>query len=253
VDGLSLRTLMRLSQERLPLCVVSFLGAELGAALEYLRRRTALGGPNGLVHRDVNPPNILLSTLGEVKLTDFGIARATERASVTLTEGIRGKVGYMAPEQVRGSQLDARADLFALGLTLHEALTGERLLSGETDRDRMEASMSQTLLPPSAKRKDCPPELDAAVMELLQRDLDLRTPSGEKLRERLLRLPGAAAPFPEGQARLAQLVQATAPQIRSDAEATGRSAASEVERLPLGQTRTERAEVPTRDMRRTPD
>jgi hypothetical protein len=254
VDGVSLRTLTRLSTEPLPLSVVTYVGAELAAAVEYLRRRTALGGPNGLVHRDINPPNILLSVLGEVKLTDFGIARATERASVTLTEGVRGKVGYMAPEQVLGKPLDTRSDLFALGLTLHEALTGERLLRGDTDRERMEASVKQPLLPPSARRQDCPPELDAAIMSLLERDLDLRVPSGERIREGLLRLVGVAAPFPEGQTRLAQLVAAAVPRARPTGEHTARSAASELERSPLALTGTrtdkaEPAEMPTRQIR----
>jgi serine/threonine protein kinase len=247
VDGISLRNLVRGASTLLPLSVVAFIGAEMGAALEYLRQRTALGGPGGLVHRDVNPPNILISCLGEVKLTDFGIARATERAAVTLTEGVRGKVGYMAPEQVQGLPLDTRADLFALGLTLHEILTGDRLLGGDSDRARMEASLRQQLPPPSARRPDCPPELDAAVMGLLERDLDLRTSSGGKLREQLLHLSGVSAPYPDGQEQLARLVQ----RVKAPGEpADNSSLLSALDRRPLSRDVAASADgMPTRDIR----
>ncbi len=206
VDGLPLSTLLRgLGWQGLPLSAVSFVGAELGAALDYLHRRTTrTGEPLHLVHRDVNPPNVLVSRIGEVKLSDFGIARNAARAQLTLAGNVRGKLGYMAPEQVMGQSIDGRADLFALGLTLHELLTGRRLLAGQDETELMRAAVDQVLPPPSHLRPEVPPELDTAVMRLLERDPAHRTATGAELREQLLAVGGEAAPYPHGQQALAR-------------------------------------------------
>jgi serine/threonine-protein kinase len=208
VDGLPLSSLLRV-KGGLPLSAVTFLGAELASALDYLHRRTTrTGEPLHLVHRDVNPPNVLVSRIGEVKLSDFGIARNAARSQLTVVGNVRGKLGYMAPEQAYAQAIDGRTDLFALGLTLHEALTGQRLLTGNDDMELMRAAADQPLRPPSAFRPDVPPELDAVVMQLLERDLKKRTATGAELRQQLLALTGEAAPFPNGQLALAQAAQA---------------------------------------------
>ncbi|PTL83862.1 serine/threonine-protein kinase [Vitiosangium sp. GDMCC 1.1324] len=208
IEGLSLRELLK-SQGPLPPAVVAYIGAELGGALDYVHRRTSSDGvPLNLVHRDVNPPNILLSRIGEVKLGDFGVARAAIHVRLTRVDRVRGKLGYMAPEQVRGESFDGRADLFALGLTLHEALTGQRVFQREDASDTVRKEPPSFLVPPSVVRPEVPPAVDAAVMGLLRWPVVERTPRGQVLREQLCGLAGELAPYPHGQRELARLVQA---------------------------------------------
>jgi serine/threonine-protein kinase len=207
IDGLSLRSLIK-EHGPLPFSVVAYLGAELAAALDYVHHRpTSEGTWLNLVHRDVNPPNILLSRIGEVKLGDFGIARAAHHASLTIPGRVSGKPGYFAPEQARSEPFDGRADLFALGLTLHEALTGRRLIRSDIANDPRWGFTPLQLPPPSMFRPEVPSELDSIVMGLLQWEPSARTPSGRLLREQLCTLTGALAPYPHGQALLARSVQ----------------------------------------------
>jgi serine/threonine-protein kinase len=209
VDGMPLSSLLqRVAARRLPPAAVAYLGAEMAAALAYMHGRTSSRGePLGLVHRDLNPPNVLLSRIGEVKLSDFGVARAANQLVLTQARTVRGKAGYMAPEQAYGQPLDGRADLFALGLTLHEALTGERTLQGDSEMELMVASTRQELLPPSHFVPDVSPELDAIIMGLLRHDLEHRTPSGEVLQRQLLALTGNEAPYPYGRQQLVEAMR----------------------------------------------
>jgi serine/threonine-protein kinase len=209
VDGMPLSTvLQRLPAKRLPPAVVAYVGAELAGALAYLHGRTDLKGePQGLVHRDVNPPNVLLSSVGEVKLSDFGIARARHEVSITKANDVKGKAGYMAPEQGYGQRVDGRADLFALGLTLHEALTGRPTLYGENEVALMLAASEQQIAPPSAQRPGISAVLDAIIMGLLHPDVAQRTPSAEVLQRQLLVLTGDEAPYPLGRQLLIETVQ----------------------------------------------
>lgn len=212
VDGMPLSSLLRrLAVRRLPPAAVAYIGAEVASALAYMHGRTGpRGEPLGLVHRDLNPPNILLSRIGEVKLSDFGIARAANQLALTKAQTVRGKAGYMAPEQAYGQPLDGRADLFALGLTLHEALTGERALHGDSEAELMVASTRQEMLPPSHFVPGISPALDAIIMGLLVHDREQRTPSGEVLQQQLLALTGPEAPHPHGRQQLVEaLRQAT--------------------------------------------
>ncbi|HEX8537140.1 MAG TPA: serine/threonine-protein kinase [Cystobacter sp.] len=207
IEGVSLRELLKLCGP-LPPAAVALIGAEMGQALDYVHRRIASDGtPLNLVHRDVNPPNILLSRIGEVKLGDFGVARAAIHVRLTRADRVRGKLGYLAPEQARGESFDGRADLFALGLSLHEALTGRRVFAGEDASDTMRSEPPIFLLPPSGFRSDIPPQLDAAIMGLLEWKVARRTPRGLRLREQLCELTGPFAPYPQGQEELARLVQ----------------------------------------------
>jgi serine/threonine-protein kinase len=207
IEGVSLRELLK-SHGPLPLAVVAYLGAELGQALDYVHQRTSSEGlPLNLVHRDVNPPNILLSRIGEVKLGDFGVARAAIHVRLTQADRVRGKLGYLAPEQARGQAFDGRADLFALGLTLHEALTGQRVFQGEDASDMVRGAPPPFLVPPSVHRPEVPPALDAAIMELLRWQVAERTHRGQRLREQLCALTGESAPYPHGQRELGRLVQ----------------------------------------------
>ncbi len=206
VDGVPLDALLR-QQGALPLPVVTYLGLQLAAALDYAHHRTSPSGePLKLVHRDLNPPNVLVSRIGEVKLSDFGIARAADRVRVTQTGMVRGKASYMSPEQAANGEIDARTDLFALGLTLWEALTGRQAVSGAPDEEVLHLLVTCDVPAPSKLRPEVPAEVDGIVAGLLQRDCSRRTPSARVACEQLEALTGPAAPLPEGRRLLAELV-----------------------------------------------
>jgi serine/threonine-protein kinase len=203
VDGLTLDALV-LVRGALPLPAASYVALQLAAALDYAHHRTSASGePLKLVHRDVNPPNVLISRIGEVKLTDFGIARAADRVRVTATGIIRGKPWYMSPEQARGQEIDARTDLFALGLSLWEALTARRAIDIAQDEQALFHLIDGDVPSPRTVRPEIPAELEAIVLGLLRRDREQRTPSAKVLLEQLERLQEPAAPYPEGRRLLA--------------------------------------------------
>jgi serine/threonine-protein kinase len=134
VDGENLRALQRAAAEqRVPLGLreVCFIVQQVTEGLAYAHERAdSSGRPLGIVHRDVNPSNVMVSVTGEVKLADFGIAKAANVQGGTQVGVVKGKVGYLAPEQVKGGPADQRADLFLIGLLLHELLAGRALFSG---------------------------------------------------------------------------------------------------------------------------
>jgi serine/threonine-protein kinase len=208
VEGLPLHRLLKaFANQGMPLSAVTYLGVELCRALDYVHTRR---GPKGevmnLIHRDLNPPNILVSNNAEVKLTDFGIARAAAGVAVTQVGMIKGKPGYLAPEQRAGTDLDARVDLFALGVTLWEALVGMPLFPATRDEASLDLVLTQKPVPPSAARSEVPKQLDAVVMGLLARERAQRTPSAEVALGQLLAIAGPAAAFPGGQAELTKAV-----------------------------------------------
>src|SRR5262249_48070606 len=101
------------------------------------------GTPLGVVHRDVSPQNLLVTYEGEVKLLDFGVAKAAMTSTVTEAGVVKGKLAYMAPEQARGARLDRRADLFAAGVVLWELISLRRLLRGESQEERVQQLLTQ--------------------------------------------------------------------------------------------------------------
>lgn len=168
VRGADLRTLLRrvrLRRQRLAPEAGIFIGCSILDALAYAHAKRAPDGrPLNLIHRDISPSNILVSGLGEVKLTDFGIAKASTHRSVFYK--IKGKVGYMSPEQARGQAVDVRSDLFSLGVVLYEVLVGERLFVGDLMSSASQI-YSQPITPPSQKRAEIPAELDAVILKAL--------------------------------------------------------------------------------------
>ncbi|MEO7730534.1 MAG: serine/threonine-protein kinase, partial [Kofleriaceae bacterium] len=118
-------------------------------------------------HRDVSPSNLMVSYEGHLKLVDFGVAKASDRASETKAGTVKGKIAYLSPEQCRGARLDRRSDLFSLGIVLWELLTGVRLYRRAGDFETMNAIVSEPPSPPSALRPDVPREIDDLVLRLL--------------------------------------------------------------------------------------
>ena len=138
-----------------------------------------------IVHRDVSPSNIFLTFDGEVKVTDFGIARAANRLSQTATGSWKGKAGYMAPEQLSGAALDRRADIWALGIVLWEITTGRRLFRTSHPLTTLKAIQENPIPRPSEIIADYPPALEAIVMMALERDPDRRIATAEVFENQL--------------------------------------------------------------------
>jgi serine/threonine-protein kinase len=136
----------------------------------------------GLVHRDVSPQNILVTYDGHVKLVDFGVAKATNRAGGETTAGqLKGKIPYMSPEQAKGGVVDRRTDIFAMGIVLYKLTTGVHPFAGDTDLVTMTKIISQPALPPRARNPSFSPELEQVLMKCLQKDPDKRYQTMEEL------------------------------------------------------------------------
>ena len=144
VDGRDLRTILdagRIQDRPLPVGLALLIASRITMALDYAhRKRDAKNRSLELVHRDVSPRNILISIEGEIKLCDFGIAKAVTKASTTQIGELKGKLMYMSPEQAWGKPADARSDIFAAGAVLYEILAGEPLFSGDTEIAILEAA-----------------------------------------------------------------------------------------------------------------
>jgi eukaryotic-like serine/threonine-protein kinase len=169
--------------------------SEVARGLSFAHRLTERGQPLGLVHRDVTPQNILLSYEGAVKLTDFGIAKAGSRAS---TVGmLKGKFAYMSPEQSRGEPVDARTDIFALGITFWELLTGGRLFDGDSDIAVLRAVQERSVLAPEQLNPAVDSALSSLVMRCLERDRKDRFQNAQELERAINRYLNTATAQPE--------------------------------------------------------
>ncbi|HVE85443.1 MAG TPA: serine/threonine-protein kinase, partial [Myxococcales bacterium] len=148
-------------------------------------KKNLQGQPLNIVHRDVSPANILVSYEGEVKVTDVGIAKAEAQSVHTRTGVVKGKFSYMSPEQIRSEPLDARSDVFALGVTLHETLTARRLFKRDSELAVMHDILQMPVPPPSSSRPGLPRALDAICARALEKDRDRRYPSAQHMQKDL--------------------------------------------------------------------
>jgi len=171
VRGKSLAEVQRRTRERqahFPTVLAAQVALEVARGLAYAHKMTDHGQPLNLVHRDVTPHNILISYDGSVKLTDFGIAKAGNRA--TTAGMLKGKFAYMSPEQSRGEPVDARTDIFALGITLWELLTQGKLFDGDSDVAVLRAVQERPIESPAQLNPSVDAELEAIVLRALLRD-----------------------------------------------------------------------------------
>ncbi|MEQ8280379.1 MAG: serine/threonine-protein kinase [Deltaproteobacteria bacterium] len=178
VDGKDMtQVLIKQSKQRrtVPLEVAFFILSETLRGLEYAHKRRGRDGENlNIVHRDVSPHNVLVSYDGEVKITDFGIAKARTKVSLTRPGVVLGKFAYMSPEQARGLDVDARSDVYSAGITLYETLTGRRLFYSEDPSQILAKVRNPKVPPPSRYNELIPPHVDEMVMKALAIDPDDR-------------------------------------------------------------------------------
>jgi serine/threonine protein kinase len=176
VEGESLSRIRRASHEKLiPISVVSAILTGILQGLHAAHEATSEGGqPLVLVHRDVSPQNILVGIDGTPRVADFGVAKAAGRVASTRDGQVKGKAGYMAPEQLRGGAIDRRVDVYASAVVLWELLTGQRLFVGDSPAETMLSALEKRVDPPGTLASQVPPELDALVMRGLARDPDAR-------------------------------------------------------------------------------
>lgn len=170
VDGCDLRRILDAGRKKrlfLEVGEAVQIAIDMCRGLHHAHTLTENGRPLSVVHRDVSPHNVLVSRAGEVKVTDFGIARAAERSTHTSTGIVKGKVAYMAPEQAQGLDFDHRLDQFATGVVLWEMLTGTRLFSAESDAATLRRILACHVAPPSTLRSAIPVALDAVLLRAL--------------------------------------------------------------------------------------
>ena len=191
VHGKDLRTIWERHKRRnlrLPVPMSAYIMTRVCEGLDYAHRKRDAGGREmNIVHRDVSPQNVLISYEGEVKIIDFGIAKAANKASKTQAGILKGKFGYMSPEQVRGLPLDRRSDVFSAGIILYELLTGERLFVGESDFSTLEKVRNVEILPPKTYNQNIPDDLERIVIKALSKDPDDRFQSAYDMQEELQR------------------------------------------------------------------
>ena len=189
VHGETVRGLLhraRSLRRELPLNVIMTVIAGAAAGLHHAHERLGHDGkPLGIVHRDVSPSNLMVSYEGSVKVVDFGVAKAENRAQETRSGTVKGKIAYLSPEQCRGGAIDRRSDLFSLGIVFWEMLTVERLYKRNSDFENMTAIVTEAPIPPSTRRPGLAPELDAIVMRLLSKDPNDRYDTADQLVEAL--------------------------------------------------------------------
>jgi serine/threonine-protein kinase len=159
----------------LPVGYSASVVAECAQALHYAHTfKLPNGVDSPVIHRDVAQKNIMVTYEGQVKLLDFGIAKARGALSRTKAGTVKGTAGYMSPEQVRGEALDGRSDVFSLGVVLWEMITGRRLFSAETEMEELRMILNAPITPPSELEPSVPPELSAVAMKALERSPDQR-------------------------------------------------------------------------------
>jgi eukaryotic-like serine/threonine-protein kinase len=260
VQGVTLRELLtKLKKDRraMPFMVIADIAKQVCTGLDYAH---TLKGPDGtaleIVHQDVSPTNIMLAFNGTVKVLDFGIARAASFAEEEAKKGlIKGKVAYLAPEQVNMQPFDHRIDIFALGIVMHEMMTGARLFQAKNDINRMRQLLAAPIPLPSSINAAVPRELDRIVMKALEVDPAQRYQSTKAMAADLERTMIAARHSSRDLAKLLRslfmdeadeplvVVDDLAPPVPAPGPPTGSMASSTQEISQTDRTRSSRSNI----------
>lgn len=191
IEGRDLRSILQDCREReviMPIPLALHITTLLASALDYAHKKRDFEDRDlGLVHRDVSPQNVLLSNDGDIKLCDFGIAKAASKASHTRAGALKGKLQYMSPEQAWGKDIDHRSDIFSLGLVLYEMLTGTKVFSGDSELSILEQVRNPNITAPSSVNTEVPKTVDEIVAKTLEADRERRYQSARDLQRDLER------------------------------------------------------------------
>jgi serine/threonine-protein kinase len=190
VDGCNLKSLIERQKQknkRIEVAHTIYILMECCKALNYAHNleNPETNEPLGIVHRDISPPNILISKNGEVKLVDFGLAKANSQIESTDEGVVKGKFSYLSPEAASGQNVDHRADVFAVGILLWEMLTGRRLFMGETDYQTVELVRQARVPSIAALNPEVEPELEGVVRKALAKEVADRYESAADLGDAL--------------------------------------------------------------------
>jgi TonB family protein len=189
IEGEDLRSILQNCRElgvKVPVQLAVHVTALMASALDYAHKKRDFENRDlGLVHRDVSPQNVLISNDGDIKLCDFGIAKAASKATQTRAGALKGKLQYMSPEQAWGRDIDHRSDIFSLGLVFYEMLTGEPVFSGGTERSVLEQARDPKVSAPSKLNPELSLEIDRIVLQALEPDPELRYQSARDLQRDL--------------------------------------------------------------------
>ena len=198
VEGESLSALLRAARQRgapPPVDVVTGILAQALAGLHAAHEaRSATGEPLGIVHRDVSPQNVLVGTDGVARVLDFGVAKALGKLHTTREGQLKGKVGYLAPEQILGHAVTRQSDVFAASVMLWEALAGQRLFTGDSEGRVLQAILEGVAVSPSKYAEDVPPGLDEVVLRSLSREPADRFESALAMAEAIEQATALASP-----------------------------------------------------------
>ncbi len=190
VDGKDVKQILRKLAERgklLPEEFAVFILHEACKGLDYAHKKTTLSGePMNIIHRDMSPSNVLVSYSGEIKIADFGIAKAEARAYTTQGGVLKGKFEYMSPEQARGEEVTQLSDIFSTGIVLWEMLTGRRLFKTDSEVKTLEKIKALDFRPPSAVNHNIPARLDTIVMKALAGEAANRYQGAQEFQAALL-------------------------------------------------------------------
>jgi serine/threonine protein kinase len=213
LDGPSLASIVERAGRQgtpIPIGIIAYAGREICNGLSAVHTmRDPLGNAMGVIHRDVSPSNVMTTLNGGVKLLDFGVAKIATSGRVTRHGQIKGKSGYFAPEQISGEPIDARVDLFALGVLLHEMLCLEHLFYGEGgDLAAIYRIMEMQIPPPASIRRDTPAALDEIVMKALSRDRTRRYDNAAAMGRALDAVVAAEGVRPEDMAAFVRGIKA---------------------------------------------
>ncbi len=193
IDGKDLRAILKkchVTKTPLTVPMALYAAIEILKGLDYAHNRkdSIQGAPLNLIHRDISPQNIMVSYHGDVKIVDFGIAKTESKLNRTQAGVLKGKFGYMSPEQASGLELDARTDLFSAGIILWEMLTGKRLFLGENDFETLEKIKECAVPPPTKYNPGIPPELEQVILKALSKEPANRFESAQQMQNALARI-----------------------------------------------------------------
>jgi serine/threonine-protein kinase len=190
VEGVDLKAILewrRRINKRLTIGQTIYMIMEVCKGLAYAHdlSHPETGRPLGIVHRDISPANVLVSRNGEVKLADFGLAKAASQVESTDPGVVKGKMSYLSPEAARGANVDHRADIFAVGILLYEALTGKRLFYGDSDYQTVELVRNAKIPPIAAQNPEVEPEFEEICRKALARRVEDRFQTATDLQDAL--------------------------------------------------------------------